>query len=104
MYYEIIKWSRRGATMELLIEALFDLVMQGTIGLSKSRKVPMPIRIICGVLIVAVFAAVIFLIGFIGVSFLKEKPWGGIAILLFDVLLAGLCIFRVVRAVHTRDT
>ena len=88
--------------MELLIEALFDLVMQGTIGLSKSRKVPMPIRIIGGVLIVAVFAAVIFLIGFMGVSFLKEKPWGGILILLFDAFLAALCIFRFMRMVRNR--
>lgn len=90
--------------MELLIEAICDLVIEGTIGLSQSRKVPMPIRIICGVLIVTVFAAVIFLIGFMGVSFLKEKPWGGIAILLFDVLLVGLFVFRLVRAVRTRDT
>ena len=90
--------------MDLLIEAVIDLVFEGTIGLSKSKKVPMPIRIICGVLIVTVFAAVIFLIGFVGVSFLKEKPWGGIAILLFDVLLAGLFVFRIVRAVRYRDT
>ena len=89
--------------MEVLIEALFELVIEGTIGLSKSRKVPMPIRILCGVLIVTVFAAVVFVIGFVGISILKENLWGGIAILIFDALLAGLCMFQGVRAIRNRD-
>ena len=86
--------------MELLIEAICDLVIEGTIGLSKSKKVPMPIRILCAVFLFLVFAAVIFLIGFIGVSILREKLWGGIAILLFDAFLAALCIFRFMRIVR----
>ncbi|MBP5187124.1 MAG: hypothetical protein J6040_08750 [Clostridiales bacterium] len=88
--------------MELLIEALCDLVIEGTIGLTKSRKVPMPIRIICAVFLFLVFATVIFLIGFIGVSVLREKLWGGILILLFDAFLAALCIFRFMRMVRNR--
>ena len=90
--------------MEVLIEALFELVIEGTIGLSKSKKVPMPIRILCGVLIVTVFAAVVFVIGFVGISILKENLWGGIAILIFDALLAGLCMFQGIRAIRNRDT
>lgn len=90
--------------MEVLIEALFELVIEGTIGLSKSKKVPMPIRILCGMLIVTVFAAVVFVIGFVGISILKENLWGGIAILIFDAILAGLCMFQGVRAIRNRDT
>ena len=89
--------------MELLIEALCDLIVEGTIGLSKSRRVPMPIRILCGVFLISLFAAAIFLIGFVGVSILKEKLWGGIVILLFDALLAVVCIFRFMRIVRNRS-
>ena len=88
--------------MEVLIEALFELVIEGTIGLSKSKKVPMPIRILCGVLIVTVFAAVVFVIGFVGISILKENLWGGIAILIFDALLAALFIYRFIMIVRHR--
>ena len=88
--------------MELLIEAVFSLVIEGTIGLSKSRKVPMPIRILCAVFIFLVLAAVLFLIGFIGISILKEKLWGGIAVLLFDAFLGALFISRFIGMVQHR--
>ena len=88
--------------MELLIEAVFSLVIEGTIGLSKSRKVPMPIRILCAVFIFLVLAAVLFLIGFIGISILKEKLWGGIAVLLFDAFLGALFISRFIGMVRHR--
>lgn len=88
--------------MELLIEAVFSLVIEGTIGLSKSKKVPMPIRILCAVFLLLVITAAILLIGFVGVSILKEKLWGGIAILLFDALLAALFIYRFIKIVRHR--
>ena len=80
--------------MEILFEFLFDLVVEGSFELSKSRRVPLPIRIVLGTLAALFFLAVVALIGFVGVAMFSENVLGGIFFLGIDSLLAFLIIRR----------
>ena len=62
--------------MDILFEFLFELVFEGMMETAKSKKVPMVIRIIAGVLVSAFFLAVIGVIVLIGIlSFKDNKPF-----------------------------
>ncbi len=86
--------------MELIIEALCDLIIEGSIGLTESKRVPLLIRILSAFFIFLVFAAVLLVIGFMGVSILREKLWAGIAVLVFDALLAVLFVRKIVKTIR----
>ena len=75
--------------MELILDILFDLIVEGTIGAVGDKKVPMPLRIIAAVVLVLIFGTVIAACVYIGIS---EKNWIGFAI-------AGLVAVIVVAAV-----
>ncbi|MBP5417505.1 MAG: hypothetical protein J6Y58_08275 [Clostridiales bacterium] len=80
--------------MEILFEFLFDLIVEGSFELSKSRRVPLPIRIVLGTLAALFFIAVIALIGFVGVAMFSENVLGGILFLAVDAILAFMIIRR----------
>lgn len=80
--------------MDLLIEAILDLVLESSIGASKSKKVPKFIRIILICLITLFFASVIGLLLFMGIVILKDNLIGGIVIILFALLFLILTILR----------
>ncbi|HBY32835.1 MAG TPA: hypothetical protein DEG74_03620 [Clostridiales bacterium] len=88
--------------MEILFEILFDLIIEGSVELSKSKRVPLPIRIILGTLVSLLFIAVIALIGFVGVSMFSENVLGGIFCLGIDVLFAFLIIRRGMKEFRRR--
>lgn len=82
--------------MEFLFELLLELAAEGTVELSKSRKVPMPVRrLLIG--IIALFgAAVIGVMLFASITALRDNVLLGIlllAITLF-VLVMGVIKFR----------
>lgn len=82
--------------MEILLEAVFELILEGSVEIGKSKKVPMPLRI-AAVLVLAVITfglAVVFLLGavaffqsgdlLIGFVFLAvEALWVGMLVSLF---------------------
>jgi len=88
--------------MEILFELLFDLVVEGSFELSKSRRVPLPIRIVLGTLAALFFIAVIALIGFVGVAMFSENVLGGIFFLGVDALFTFLIIRRGMKEFRRR--
>lgn len=74
--------------MEILIELLMELVLEGGMELSKNKKVPKFIRYPLIGLISLLFIAVFLLIIFVGVLIWKENMWVGL--LMFGISLVFL--------------
>lgn len=60
--------------MEELFEMIFELIFEGALDVatSESKRIPLPLRIICGVISVALIGGVIFLIVFCGIASLNS--------------------------------
>lgn len=83
--------------MDILFEFLFELVFEGIIETAKSKKVPMFIRIIAGVLVSAFFLAIIGVIMFVGIlSFKDNKPFSIIMFILAVVFVIAL-VLKIVK-------
>ena len=67
--------------MEFLFEILFELILEGGVAASQSKKVPKAVRVFLIVLISALYLSVIGLILFIGVSCWKTNKIGGLIII-----------------------
>lgn len=81
--------------MEIIIEFLVELLLEGTFEISKNRKVPKFIRYPLILLIVLLFIGVISLIFFTGILIYKEtSKICGILLILIGVALLVLSIIR----------
>lgn len=96
--------------MEELFEMIFELIFEGALGVatSESRRVPLPLRIICGVISVALIGGVLFLIVFCGVACLNsDELTNGIipAVFCFAVaaIFVGVLIWKTVRYFRGRS-
>ena len=76
--------------MELIFEILFDFIVEGSVGAVGDKKVPLPLRIVAAVFLVALFGTLIAVCLYIGIT---EKNWVGFAI-------AGLIAVIIVAAVR----
>lgn len=80
--------------MEIILEILFELIVEGSIGAVGDKKIPVPIRILAAVFLLLLFGAVVGTLIYIGIS---EGSWiaivAGIAIALITVFV----IWRTVR-------
>ena len=80
--------------MEIILETLFELIVEGSIGAVGDKKIPVPIRILAAVFLLLLFGAVVGTLIYIGIS---EGSWiaivAGIAITLITVFV----IWRTVR-------
>ena len=80
--------------MEFLIELILDLLFEGALDASQSRRVPRPIRYILIAFIVLLCVAVIGLFFFLGIIIMSETVLGGTAIIIFAVAFTVLCILK----------
>ena len=88
--------------MDILFEFLFELVFEGMMETAKSKKVPMVIRIIAGVLVSAFFLAVIGVIVLIGIlSFKDNKPFSVIMFILAIIFTIAL-ILKIVKYIKKK--
>lgn len=91
--------------MDFLFELLFDLIAEGTVELSKSRKVPKCIRYPLIAIIVLFFACIIAVLLIVGVTSLDESPVLA-AILIISalfMLIAGIIKFRKTYLTRNND-
>ena len=58
--------------MDLLFELIFSIIFEGSIEGMKSKKIPLWIRIICTIMVVAIFSFVISIIGLLAVAMWNE--------------------------------
>lgn len=80
--------------MDLLFSAIFELLLEGSIEASKSKRISKPIRYFLLGFAIGFFIIVIGLIIFLGVSILKNNLIGGIIIILFGLFLAIMSIIK----------
>ena len=80
--------------MEFLIEFLLELIFEGSMELSKSRKVPKWIRYPLIVIILLLFLIVDFLFVFVSIVILKENILGGILFSIFTIFFIVMSIIK----------
>lgn len=84
--------------MDILFEFVFEIIVEGAfeVATSESRRVPVPLRILCMLFIVVLFGGITFMVIFCGVILARDGNWV-LAILLFAV--AVLFIGGLVRKI-----
>ncbi len=80
--------------MELLFEFIFELVFEGSIEVSKNRKIPKYIRYPLIVIISLFFIMVIGLIFWGGILALKENLIVGIFLILLGLFMFIMCLIK----------
>lgn len=84
--------------MEIILELLFEIIIEGTFELCMSKKVILPIRILLLILLVLIYGAVLGVIAMVGIGMWKD---GNVAVALMmlgiDVFLAVVIVYGVVR-------
>lgn len=80
--------------MEYLFEFIIELVLEGSIEVSKNRKIPKYIRYPLIVLISLIFMGVIGLILMVGILALEENVLLGIFFIILGLFMFILCIIK----------
>jgi len=87
--------------MELLLELIFELVVEGVASASKDRKLSKWIRYPLAVLLILFIITVIGIIGVVGVMMLLQDgidKFGGIIILAFDIVMIISAVKKIKNA------
>ncbi len=79
--------------MDLIIEFILELFLEGTIEIGTSRKVSKIIRYLLLALIILFYITFNFLFIYIGVEVLKNNMIGGVIIILIGILLIFTTIY-----------
>lgn len=91
--------------MEFLLELLFEIILEGTLELGTSRRVPVVIRILALLLILALFGGVTILIVIAGIYVLKQgDTLVGVLLLAASLLMALGSIYMVVKKIRRRQS
>ena len=77
--------------MEFIMEIILDLILEGSVEAASSKKVPLPVRILASVILLAVYGGLIGFLVYIGIH---EKIW------LVLVLAAVILIITVLAFYH----
>ena len=82
--------------MDILIELVLDLLLEGSIEASKCKKTPKVIRWLLLLFIVVFFLGVIGIMLFVGLRMIEENILAGIFILLIGIfmLIASIIKFK----------
>lgn len=80
--------------MEYLVDILLELIFEGSMELSKSKKVPKLIRYPLIVFILLLFLIVDFLFVFVSILILKENILGGILFSIFTIFFIVMSIIK----------
>lgn len=94
--------------MDVIFEFLFEIIFEGVIELAKSRRIPLPFRILAAVIIIALYGGIIFLIVWAGIGcFYSTDINGGktLGVLLFIVAagLTGAVIWQFIKVLRRHD-
>ena len=94
--------------MDIIFEVIFEIIIEGTVELAKSRHVPLPLRILAAVVVFALYGGVIFLIVWTGIGCFHSTVMNGgktLGVLLFIAAagLTGAVVWQFVKAVRRRD-
>ena len=80
--------------MEFLMELILEIILEGTIEVSKSKKIPKFVRFLAIFMVLLFFILVIGLIILAGILFLKKSIMVGVCLILLDLFLAITSILK----------
>ena len=80
--------------MEIILDILFDLIIEGSIGAVGDKKVPLALRILAAVFLTVIFGGLVGVLVYIGID---EKNW---IILIIGVVIALAVIGAVWQTVR----
>ena len=80
--------------MEIILDILFDLIVEGSIGAVGDKKVPLAVRILAAVFLTVIFGGLVGVLVYIGID---EKNW---IILIIGVVIALAVIGAVWQTVR----
>jgi len=79
--------------MEFILELIFEIIVEGSLEIGTSKRVPLPLRIFTMLIVIAVFGGVIVLFFILALSIMKSNPALAWLLIVFDVFLAICCIY-----------
>ena len=89
--------------MEFLLDFIFELVLEGSIEIGTSRKVPLLLRILALTLLVLVYGAFVVLLVVVAVTMWQEGATvGSILVIFIDVIFAGMIVLAVRKKFRER--
>ena len=80
--------------MNVLLDIILDLILDGYLGAASERKIPLPVRVIAAILLIAVYGG---LIGFCFYLAIHDKSWIAAAVgilILFLTVPALIQLFK----------
>lgn len=78
--------------MEFLFEFIFELIFEGISEASKSKRLPLFIRIIAASFIIILFLAVAAIVAFTGIIAIKDNILLGILLFIIDAVIIAAII------------
>ncbi len=90
--------------MEFVFELLFEIIIEGTLDIGTTKKVPLFFRIIAMIGFLAVYVGIVGLLLIYGVDALRSQDLFGGVLCIFTalVVLAG-CIYMVAKKLRERE-
>ena len=89
--------------MEFFLEVLFDLILEGSIEIGTSRKVPLVLRILALSLLVVVYGAFVVFLAVVAITMWKEGSIvGSIVVLCIDVIFSFMVVLAVRKKYRER--
>ncbi len=94
--------------MELLLEIIFELIVEGSVEVAKNRKISKWIRYPLVVLISLFIIAIIGLLTFVGFALVFEgeiyAKLGGILFLIFDIILIISAVKNIKKEIEMKKS
>jgi hypothetical protein len=80
--------------MELILEILFDLIVEGSVEAVGEKKVPLVLRILAALVLIVVFGGLVGVLLYIGIS---EKNWIVTAFGAIIAVFIGTAVWKTVK-------
>ncbi|MBR6253032.1 MAG: hypothetical protein IKR04_04245 [Clostridia bacterium] len=90
--------------MDFILDLLIDLVLEDGIEASQNKKIPKGLRYVILTAVILIYAMIIGLVVWFGITTLKESVVFGVGIIIFAVVFAVLCIIKFVNAYKRKQT
>ncbi len=89
--------------MEFFLEVLFDLILEGSIEIGTSRKVPLVLRILALTLLVVIYGAFVMFLAVVAVTMWKDGSIvGSILVICIDVLFTCMVVLAIRKKYRER--
>jgi len=80
--------------MDLILEFLLDLLLEGSVGAISEKRVPLPIRIVAAIILVVAYVGLIVFITYTAIS---DESWYLLLVSLVLLVMGGFFTWRCVR-------